>query len=79
MTIFTALYLSGHFDTEAFRLFAQNRARLLSIRVSAAHLDCRRIVFLLHGVRDLIDMFIMACVLGPANCLVTDWNEEGLP
>lgn len=79
MTTGITLYLNGHFDTEAFRMFAEMRARLLTIAAQIMHIDCRRIVFLLHGVRDLIDMFIMACVLGPSNCLVTDWNEERLP
>lgn len=79
MTTEIALYLRGHFDTEAFRLFVENRARLLTVAAQITHLDCRHIVFILHGARDLIDMFVMACILGPANCLVTDWNEEAMP
>lgn len=79
MTIATSLHLSGQFNIEAFRRYAENRARLLSIRAEATRFDCREIVFSLEGLRELIDMFIMACLIGPADCSITEWREGAQP
>ncbi|MDR6182238.1 hypothetical protein [Asaia bogorensis] len=74
-TIATALHLIGHFDTEAFRCFAEGRARLLSLDMRTERLEATDIVFVVKGAQPLVGMFVMACLVGPVGCLVNDWTE----
>ncbi|GBR19091.1 hypothetical protein [Asaia spathodeae] len=75
MTISIMLHLSGRFDVAAFREFAESRARLLGLDMTPQRMEGHEIVFLLRGAHALVGMFVMACVIGPASCVVSQWRE----
>ncbi|RUT26103.1 hypothetical protein C0V97_07965 [Asaia sp. W19] len=79
MTITTALQLFGRFDIAVFCQFAEDRAHLLNIEMTLQRLLPNEIVLVLRGARALVGMFVMACVIGPAACVVTQWEESHHP
>lgn len=76
MTSSITLHLFGRFDVAAFRAFAESRARLLRIDMTTERMEGYEIVFLLRGAHALVSMFVMACVIGPASCVVSRWQES---
>jgi hypothetical protein len=69
---------SGDLDPAAFVAFAEHRARRLDIglRVRASGRDAA--TFDVTGAPELVDMFEMACSLGPAECVVSDVTREAI-
>ncbi len=67
----------GQFEPESFAEFMRHRAERLSIRAEARRLDAARVDVEVEGDTDLVDMFEMACSLGPIDCLVRDTYRQG--
>lgn len=63
---------SGRFETASFADFARHRAARLALDAEPPDLSPDRIRITVSGERDLVDMFEMACSLGPIDCLVDD-------
>lgn len=66
------LVFRGRFVPESFAAFMRHRAERLSITIRPRGADTRRIEVEVEGERDLVDMFEMACSLGPLDCLVLE-------
>jgi hypothetical protein len=62
----------GRFIPESFVDFMRHRAARLSLEAGFGFIDAERIEVRVGGAEDLIDMFEMACSLGPIDCLVVD-------
>jgi hypothetical protein len=67
-----SLTFAGQFDPAAFRAFAERRAARLSLAYEAREATATRFVCRLRGHAALVDMFEMACSLGPLTCIVRD-------
>jgi hypothetical protein len=67
----------GHFVPESFAEFMRHRAARLSIEARPRRVDLERIEVDVEGEIDLVDMFEMACSLGPIDCLVLDVQRTG--
>jgi len=62
----------GAFIPESFGEFMRHRALRLSVEARPRRLEAGRIEVEVEGEADLVDMFEMACSLGPIDCLVLD-------
>ena len=62
----------GRFAVAAFTDFIEHRARRLDLALRLTHADPKLFTAVVSGEPDLIDMFEMACSLGPLDCLVDD-------
>lgn len=71
MTVTQFVFL-GQFKPESFTEFMHHRATRLSLRADFGTVSVNRIEVGVEGADDLIDMFEMACSLGPIDCLVLD-------
>jgi hypothetical protein len=71
MSTVTFLF-SGRFETASFAEFARHRAARLALDAEPPDLAPDRIRITVSGEPDLVDMFEMACSLGPIDCLVDD-------
>lgn len=67
----------GVFAPESFAEFMRHRAARLSIAARPRRLEDARIEVEVEGDADLVDMFEMACSLGPLDCLVLDVERVG--
>lgn len=68
----TLLTFAGQLDPEAFGAFAERRAARLSLAYEAGEATATRFVCRLRGHAALVDMFEMACSLGPLTCIVRE-------
>lgn len=68
----------GAFEPESFAEFMHHRAARLSIRAEPRRLDPTRVEVEVEGEEALVDMFEMACSLGPLDCLVRDCMRSGV-
>jgi acylphosphatase len=62
----------GHFKPESFAEFVRHRAARLSLGMRLGTVSDERVEVAVEGAADLVDMFEMACSLGPIDCLVLD-------
>lgn len=62
----------GRFVAASFVEFMRHRAARLALDAGFGHVGSDRIEVRVAGAEDLIDMFEMACSLGPIDCLVLD-------
>lgn len=62
----------GDFKPESFAEFMRHRAGRLSILADAGRIDATRVDVAVEGEPALVDMFEMACSLGPIDCLVRE-------
>ena len=62
----------GRFEPESFAEFVRHRAARLSIGMRLGVVGRERVEVAVQGADDLVDMFEMACSLGPIDCLVLD-------
>ncbi|MBP2551138.1 hypothetical protein J2858_004078 [Neorhizobium galegae] len=62
----------GAFDCDSFVGFARHRAGRLDVDLDVTACSRTRISLSVAGQDALIDMFEMACSLGPADCIVRD-------
>nr|WP_249211893.1 hypothetical protein [Gluconobacter cerinus] len=60
-----------------FRDFAIARARLLAVEITDMSVSDHRFSVRLVGEEALLGMFEMACLLGPAGCIVTGTESLG--
>ena len=66
----------GHFAPESFREFVRHRAARLSLALRLGVINDQRAEVAVEGAADLVDMFEMACSLGPIDCLVLDIHRN---
>ena len=62
----------GDLDAESFVEFAQHRARRLDLALRIVESGPECAIFDVEGPSDLVDMFEMACSLGPLTSIVRD-------
>lgn len=62
----------GDLDSASFVEFAQHRARRLDIALRVVESGSESATFDVEGPADLVDMFEMACSLGPLTSIVRD-------
>jgi hypothetical protein len=62
----------GRFNPGNFAEFMRHRAGRLALHADFGTISAHRIEVGVEGADDLIDMFEMACSLGPIDCLVVD-------
>jgi hypothetical protein len=74
----TEYRFSGDIDPAVFATFAEARIRRLSLR-GACRIAGGTVVCRVAGPLDLVDMFEMACLVGPAGCLVTTVERRPAP
>ncbi|HUG61566.1 MAG TPA: hypothetical protein VMP03_06955 [Methylomirabilota bacterium] len=65
---------AGAIDTAAFAAFAADRVRRLDLR-GLPMVDGDAVVCDVWGWPDLVDAFEMACLIGPAGSLVTEFER----
>jgi acylphosphatase len=75
----TIIVFSGRFHVESFIEFADHRARKLQLDVMVETATSDRIEIAVSGQPALVDMFEMACSLGPIDCLVRDVERKQPP
>ncbi|MCX5568952.1 hypothetical protein [Kaistia nematophila] len=66
----------GHFQPESFTEFMRHRATRLSLVLRLGAVGRERVEVAVEGAADLVDMFEMACSLGPIDCLVLDIHRK---
>lgn len=64
------LVFDGTLEVASFTAFCAHRAARLSLEHRVVSASGRRFEVALAGHETLIDMFEMACSLGPADCVV---------
>ena len=62
----------GEFDCGSFISFARHRAGRLDVSLDVGDFSQTAIALSVRGHEALIDMFEMACSLGPYDCIVRD-------
>lgn len=62
----------GQFDCASFLSFARHRAGRLALELDVGACDETMVSVSVAGQEALIDMFEMACSLGPYDCIVLD-------
>jgi acylphosphatase len=70
------LVFLGVFEPASFSEFMGHRARRLSVDAETHRLDAGRVEVTVEGESALVDMFEVACSLGPLDCLVTDVSRR---
>jgi hypothetical protein len=76
--IMTEFRFSGAIEPAVFAAFAADRVRLLSLHATQT-VEAETVVVRVAGDPDLVDMFEMACLIGPAGNLVTAMERRPLP
>ncbi len=66
------LVFTGRLEPDSFVAFARHRATRLSVTAVVGVARADRVEVAVSGAEDLIDMFEVACSLGPIDCLVDD-------
>jgi hypothetical protein len=72
MTELVTMVFLGRFEPDSFAEFVRHRAARLSIGMRLGAVGRERVEVAVQGADDLVDMFEMACSLGPIDCLVLD-------
>jgi hypothetical protein len=62
----------GDIECSSFIDFARHRAGRLDLALAIGNCDPRHIALTVEGQKDLVDMFEMACSLGPCDCIILD-------
>jgi hypothetical protein len=71
----------GEIVCESFIDFARHRAARLDLALEMGACNAERATMRVSGQEALVDMFEMACSLGPSDCIIRDvtradaWNE----
>jgi hypothetical protein len=76
MKLAATMVFLGQFVPESFTEFMRHRAARLSVEAEFGRISRDRIEVAVQGDEDLVDMFEMACSLGPIDCLVLDIYRE---
>lgn len=72
MTAAVHFVFSGEINCDSFAEFALHRARRLDLRLEFDACDARSAALTVAGQYALVDMFEMACSLGPYDCVIRD-------
>lgn len=75
----TIIAFRGRFHVESFSEFVHHRALRLQLDVVVETATPDRIEVAVSGQPALVDMFEMACSLGPIDCLVRDVGRKEAP
>lgn len=67
-----AFTFEGRFDCASFLSFARHRAGRLDLDLSVGDCCETAVAVSVSGQEALVDMFEMACSLGPYDCIVLD-------
>jgi hypothetical protein len=70
------LVFDGALEPDAFLAFCAHRAQRLSVDHDVLEHSSTRIEVALRGHATLIDMFEMACSLGPEGCVVLSTSRK---
>jgi len=68
----------GQIDCESFAEFARHRAARLDIEIMVGDCDPTAATLSVRGQEALVDMFEMACSLGPYDCVVLDVERRAI-
>ncbi|MFM2279014.1 MAG: hypothetical protein RLZZ444_1245 [Pseudomonadota bacterium] len=63
---------TGTIACDSFLEFARHRARRLDLDLDIGRCDNGRVELTVEGQEALVDMFEMACSLGPYDCIILD-------
>jgi hypothetical protein len=72
-----SIVFTGTLQPRSFVEFAEHRAERLGLRLRVDEAGPEAVRVSLAGQPDLLDMFEMACSLGPVDCLVLDVQRIG--
>lgn len=72
MNIATAFTFRGRISCDSFIGFARHRAARLDLALDLGDCDETAARLTVSGAEALVDMFEMACSLGPYDCIVLD-------
>ncbi|BCH61186.1 hypothetical protein RvVAR0630_38100 [Agrobacterium vitis] len=72
MSLTVNLVFEGDFNCHSFLNFARHRAGRLDIGIDVEACSESRVAVCVIGQEALVDMFEMACSLGPTDCIVRD-------
>lgn len=70
---------TGDIDQKSFADFARHRAERLSLRIRIGAASDQAFEVTAFGAEPLVDMFEMACSLGPYDCIVRDVERHLVP
>lgn len=73
-----AFVFSGDLKQASFRQFAQHRAERLALGINFGAASERFFDVTVAGDEALIDMFEMACSLGPYDCIIHDVTRRDI-
>ncbi|MCD2172451.1 hypothetical protein [Rhizobium sp. C4] len=73
-----AFVFSGALVQASFRQFAQHRANRLSLGIDFGAASDRFFDVTVTGDEALVDMFEMACSLGPYDCIIQDVTRRDI-
>ncbi len=80
MILTVELRFVGQIATASFIAFARHRAARLDLGLDIGDCDPTSITLRIHGEAALVDMFEMACSLGPQDCIIRDLSRiEAVP
>ncbi|BCH56453.1 hypothetical protein ACQZ61_02005 [Agrobacterium vitis] len=72
MSLAVNLVFEGDFNCQSFLNFVRHRAGRLDIGFDVEACSENRVAVCVIGQEALVDMFEMACSLGPTDCIVRD-------
>lgn len=68
----------GTLDCVSFEEFARHRAARLDLEIQVGACDSGSATLSVKGQEALVDMFEMACSLGPYDCIVVDVERRAI-
>lgn len=75
----SALFIfHGTIACESFEEFARHRASRLDLEIEVGACDGAKATLSVRGQEALVDMFEMACSLGPYDCIVVDVERRAV-
>ena len=72
----TRFVFTGQIVPQSFEEFARHRARRLDLTIEMGSADIDRTTMTVSGADALVDMFEMACSLGPYDCIIHDIQRQ---
>lgn len=79
MTLAVDFTFKGRIACDSFIGFARHRADRLDLRLDVGACSERSVSLSVEGEEALVDMFEMACSLGPYDCIVLDILRSDAP
>lgn len=79
MTLSVDFTFSGRIACDSFMAFAEHRAGRLSLDMAFGRCNSEAVCVRVEGAEALVDMFEMACSLGPYDCIILDVARRDAP